>query len=320
MDAGFFRSRQFAVAAAVAVLVLAAGGVVLALGNGPGGSFLRADAGCGPLAVPGAEVQAERKADAADGGKARDESYVVDASDLAGIDACVAVGELLVVPSVDGKVRVEVHVRSDVEEATRETVVEARFARGPEGLRVAVWEPRVGYTGDIFGSRQAAQVIVTVQVPDGAQPRLDGDVHVGDLRVEDVMLGSAAVSVDVGGLRVLRVGLAGDLETRVDVGDTIVHLDSVQTGALNVASDVGDVELRLPTRADVGYDVTAESSVGSVEVRIGETENYRESGDGPGSSVHARSRGYDQLPTRVRVTVAADVGSVLVSAGGEARA
>ena len=313
MDTGFFQSRQFAVAAFVAAMLVVGGATVLALGGGVGGSFLRAEDGCAARAAAGAPPAPEHAAAEGDGGRTRDESFAVNASDLAGLDLCVAIGELRLVPSDDGRLRVDVRIRGDTAEAARETVVEARFARDDKGLRVAVWQSRVGYSSSPFGGQDATETVVTVRVPDGAWPDLAGSVGVGGLRATDVMLGNATLDVDVGDVRLLRVDLAGDLEARVDVGEAIVHLGSVQAGTLTVGTDVGDVELRLPPRADVGYDVTAQSGVGSATVRIGETEDRTESSGTTGESVHARSRGYDAKPTKVRVHASADVGSVLVS-------
>lgn len=313
MDPGYFQSKHFAVAAFVAALILVAGATALTLGNGLGSSFARGEVGCEAPTVAGSPTQPAREAQSSDGGKARDESFVVNASDLAAVDACVAVGEFILAPSEDDRVRVTVRVRSDAAEATSETLVETRFARGPDGLRLAVWEARVGYATSGFGGTNAADVVVTVHVPDGARPDLVARTHVGDVRVTDVMVGNATASVDVGDLRILRADLAGDLDARVDVGSAVVQLDSVQSGTLGVTADVGDVELRLPTRADVGYDVTAQSGVGSVEVRLGETEDYREEDEPTGGNVHARTRGYDAKPTKVQVTVTSDVGDVLVA-------
>lgn len=312
MDQGFFRSKQFLVAAFVAALILVGGATVLALSD-VGGSYLRSERGCSAIALDGSPLAPDTASETSDGDKARDESFALDAPDLARLDACLAVGELLVEPSPDGSVHVDVRVRSDAAASTRETVVETRFARGEDGVRLAVWQSRVGYSTSVFGGSDSAETTVVVQVPDGARFEMRATTDVGDVRADGVMLGNATLSADVGDVHVTSVDLVGDLDARSDVGDVIVHLGSVQTGEVHAAADVGDVEVRLPKRADVGYDVSATSGVGEVDVRLGDTETYKENNDPPGEKVEARSRGYASKPTQVRVVADADVGSVVVA-------
>ena len=77
----------------------------------------------------------------------------------------------------------------------------------------------------------------------------------------------------------------------------------------------GNVVASLPTRADLGYDVTGKSDVGNVKVDIGPTELRDSNSDGPGSTVHARSKDYASKVSKVVVEADSNVGDVTITAG-----
>lgn len=228
-------------------------------------------------------------------------------------ELCVAVGEVLVQPSVDDLVRIEARIEADAQQAVDATEMVVAFAQQDGELNLAVYEARVGQSRTMFGGHGAGVTLI-VQLPARGAWDLDLATAVGDVRASDLLVGNLTARASVGELRTLDLDLVGNVDVETSVGSIIIDLRSVQSGTITARADVDDVEISLPTRADVGYDVKATTSVGEVDVRIGETETYTSRDQDVGGDVHAVSKGYASKPTQVKVDVSANVGDVVVAA------
>lgn len=312
IDTAFFRTKQFVIAAVAAVFILGAAAAAYTVGGFSSG-FAHHE-GC-RVAVEGAPLEASPGVLVDEGGRRRTVTYTFDAAGFDGgsLVACSPVGEILVEPSPDTSVHVEFRIRADNAAAAEATDVRVRFTRLGSGLGIAAWQETVGESTEAFGTRSAS-VTTLIRLPATGAYDVELTSEVGDLRVSQLLVGDLALHSDVGEVRALDVDVQGNVALTSDVGDVIADLRSVQSGRIDASSDVGRVEIRLPQRADIGYDVVAASDVGDVDVRLGETETYTRESEGPGAHVEARSRGYEGKPTKVRVTALSDVGSVQVLA------
>lgn len=110
------------------------------------------------------------------------------------------------------------------------------------------------------------------------------------------------------------IDLAGDARLHTSAGDVVLALASVQSGAIDATSSFGDVEVELPARADVGYDVVGETDFGEVTIRIGPTDHYEsEGGHAAGERESARSAGFDSKPTKLTVAGSSSAGDVRIA-------
>lgn len=312
IDTAFFRTKQFVIAAAIAILILGAAAATYTV-NGLTAGWASSE-GC-HVEMAGEPIATEPAVVVDADGRHRTVTYSFDAAGLDGgrLAACSRVGEILVEPSLDGRAHVELRIRGESADAVAATEVRAVFSRLDGGLGVAAWHQVVGEEKGMFGSRHV-EITTLVRLPATGAFDVSLASEVGDLRVTDLLVGNLTLQSDVGDVRALDVDAQGDVSARSDVGDVILSLRSVQSGVLDAASDVGDIEVALPLRADVGYAVTAQSDVGETEVRIGETETHTSEEDGVGGRVEARSRDYDSKPTKVQVHASSDVGDVGVTA------
>lgn len=308
-DPGFLRTRFFAVAALVAALVLggAAAAYLVADGFDAGSS-----ASCDAVDVPGARIAAEPVVE--DEGARRTYRWTIDAAAYrAGVaSGCLSVGELLVEPSPDGRVHLEARVTADAAEAVQATRIAASFADEGGRLNVDVRELERGVARGGFRD-EGAQVALVVRLPAQGAWDVRAANDVGDVRVSGLLVGNLTLESDVGDVRALDVDVSGDIDASSDVGSVVLSLASVQGGEIRAATDVDDIEIELPQRADLGYDVTAASDVGGVDVRIGETELYEREDRQVGGEVRARTRGFAEKPSQVTILARSDVGSVRVA-------
>lgn len=315
MDKGFFRSREFVVAALVAGVLVLGGAYARTAYDGEIASWRK---GCSVRLPAGAALAAEPT----DGGveqhgrlARRVVTYELNASHLAGgaAEACTAVGALAVTRSSDDRARVVFTIETDgarSAEAVAGTRVAAVFSASAGGLHLAAWADNRPEMSSWFGDRSGI-VDVRVELPDSGRYEIDVATGVGEALVEDLRVGNLTAALDVGDLVVRDVDLAGDLSTAVDVGDTRLELDNVRTGSLEVVSDVGDVQVTLPSRADVGYQLTARTDVGSLTVDVANLTGDRDE-DGPSESFSGRSDGFAGRPVKVKVDVVADVGDIRI--------
>lgn len=311
MDPEFFRTKYFLVAAIVAGLLL--GGAASAYFANDRFTWSGNDEdGCFPRFTGGDELAPASRREINESER-RTITWTFNASALTAGEAalCVAIGELLVEPSPDDSVHVEARIHSRSQAAIDATEVVVEFAQQGDKLNLAAYEARVGHANGAFGDDEAELTLI-VRLPARGAWDLDADTAVGDVRVSDLLVGNLTASASVGEIRTLEIDLIGDFDVKTSVGSIIVDLRSVQTGSIVANADVDNVEISLPTRADVGYDVTATANVGDVDVRIGETETYTSRDEEVGGDVHAVSKGYSSKPTQVTIDVGTNVGDIRV--------
>ncbi len=243
-------------------------------------------------------------------------TYEVDAAGTSrsAIDGCVSVGDVTVVPSSTALARIIITIRGPDAETVEEMDGKAGFSRDGDTLRATAWEVPYKLDRTRWNNGESPRVNIRIEVPDTGAHAVKARTDVGNIHVSDVLLAATDLRADVGDVVVEGAHATGNFDARVDVGRVDVRLGSAQTGHFDLRADVGDVELRIPSRADTGFDVEAEVDVGDVRVEIGATESRSEKGDGPGSTVKARSEGFADKPTQVTVEARADVGDVVVRA------
>lgn len=293
---------------------MSAAGASYYLADGVGASFGTHEA-CDAPVLEGSALNATRTVSSEREGRTRAIVYELDGSDYTGgaLELCLGVGEILVEPATGSNVRVSFRIEGDQPRAVSETVVDAAFrATSGGGLTIAAWEERIGEGRELFGM-DGAEVTLVVSVPASGGYRIDASNDVGDVRVRGLLADELRASADVGTVLVTDLDLQGDARVASDVGDAIAHFLSVQSGNITISSDVGNAEVQLPLRADVGYDAHAATNVGEVVILIGDTESYESEGDGPGEDERARSSGYSGKPTRVVVEVTSDVGDARIT-------
>ena len=312
MDTGFFASKFFIVSAVVAALVLGAGAAAYAMGGVGGGEF-RVDGGCRAPALVGTRLAAAPEISQTADGRERTVTYRQDASATSGgrLELCIVVGEIAVERASGQAVELVFSIASGSARAAGATEVAAAFHQDGARLVVGAWEGAVGRDRALWGS-DTTSVRLTVRVPETGPWDVRAHEDVGDMRIEGILVGALDVATSVGDITVRAVDLQGNATARAEVGNVAMTLASVQSGAVAASSDVGDVSLTLPARADVGYDARGAADVGSVELRLGATEDHQSEGDGPGETESARTVGYAAKPTQVRVEGTADVGDVRI--------
>lgn len=244
-------------------------------------------------------------------------TYHVPAGELArGVLAvCTGVGEVKVAPSDDGDAHLVLTIHADGRNE-RESVEAARtnatFTRSGDALGVAAWVEDQGGRGIPFFGNALAHVDVELRVPDSWPHALHAAADVGRVEVTGLRLSSADLAVDVGDL-VASASASGSFNAKVDVGDVDVTLSEVENATVQATADVGDVRVRVPSGP--GYDVTVASDVGDARVSLPDARVVERDDGPPGTSVHARTDGYDAAPVRVMVDATADVGDVEVQRG-----
>lgn len=314
MEPGYFTSRQFLVAAAVAAFLVAGAAAAWSFGAGEGGIVLDARA-CQAPAHLGTQIPTTPRVERDEDGERVVASYDVDAGEAVGgsVHVCTAVGEVLVEPSPDALAHLQVRVAGEPD-AVAATSYGTWFGRHDGTLVLQAWVERQASSGSFWGMRNGAEAVIVLQVPMTGAYDVVALADVGDARVGALLVRELRVETAVGEARATGVDLTGNATISSDVGRAVLSAASVQTGTISVASDVDDVEVELPRRADVGYDVTASADVGDVDVEVGDTELDERDSDGPSASAHVRTAGYASKPTQVRVVATADVGSVRVVA------
>jgi hypothetical protein len=219
------------------------------------------------------------------------------------------VGDVEIVPASGSETRVVFTISGD-ERAVQATQVEAKFARASDGgLVVAAWESRAGRSVGFFDGR-GASASVRIEVPETGAFDVTASADVGDVTLRGLLVGDVTLDTDVGDASVRDADVQGNVTIRTDVGDVDAGIASITNSTVRVTTDVGDAKLRLPSRADIGYDVKATADVGDVRLEIGPTESSDHTKEAPGETWNARSQGYSSKPAQVRVVVTTDVGSI----------
>jgi hypothetical protein len=322
MDGSFFKSKEFAIAAVAALLILGSAAAVYTRAGGAGGTLTFHDADC-PARSPGGEaVGVEPKSTTRTvglNGVERVVTYEVPTTGSAGGRAwlCSTYGDVVVAPASDGVARVVFRIHSEGPRA-REVVegigVEAGFARQGAQLLVAARQVTAARWNRFFSDNVGGSVNVELQVPAVGPFEIDGRTSYGDAAVGAVLAKELRLESSYGDVTADKPDLAGNVTLSTDYGDVSASFRSVATATAKVSSSYGDVKVLLPKRADAGYDVDAETDFGSVSVDVGPTESYKSDEDHTGGRVQARTQGYAEKPTRVRVDAASDYGDVRVEA------
>lgn len=314
MDTGFFTSKPFVVGAIVAAVILGIGVSAYAFGGGPSTSGLAFERGCDPPALGGIPIAVEPNVTVDRAGERRTVVYALDAAAFQGgeIDLCAIVGDIVVEPAPGSRAELVFVIVNDAQAAVAATEVDAAFSAQGDRLLVAGWEPVAGKSRMLYDSN-TAHVQVTLRVPASGAWAVRAATDVGDARVDDLLLGDVELTSDVGNLALAGVDLQGNATLRANVGDARADLASVQAGRIDIVSEVGDVDVALPQRADVGYDAVGETDVGEVELRLGQSEDYGSEGDGPGERERAKTAGFASKPTKVTVEATTSVGDVRIA-------
>lgn len=310
IDTGFFGSKYFLISAVVAALLLGGAAGAYYIAERSDGTVFSFSGGCATPALGGSNIPVPSPTVTdSDGGRRRLVEYTLEASQYAGgaLKACVDVGAIQVEPAAGSHVQIVFEIVGDTSGAVEATKVDAAFAERAGALSIGAWQSQRGETNGFFHDEGAA-VHVTVRLPATGAYDLDLSSDVGNVRVGDLLVGDLEASTDVGHIAVSQADLTGNVTLTTEVGDIDLVAASVQTSRIELSVDVGDVNAQLPRRAEIGYDVEASADVGSVSVDIGPTEAMTSEEDGPSEHKTARSQGYADKVTKVRVTIVTDVG------------
>lgn len=310
MDRGFFGSREFAIAGVLALL-LVAGGAYALLGRGFG-HF--SESGCDAPRLEGTTLDAAPQRQDASSTE-RTLAYVLDPAgrEAGALDACTVLGDVTVGPSPDGLVHVTFTLDAPDSSALGRTEAQARFRADGPRLGVEAWVGRHG-GADSFGDRDETDVSVEVLLPALGAWRVHAESETGDVSVGALLVSDAALESTLGDLEVRGADVAGNVTMETETGAVTLAPASLQTGQMRLASTLGDLVARLPARADAGYEVFAETTVGDVQVDVGEAE-VSERADEPGSSTaHVRTAGFAAKPTRVTLRMETETGDVQATA------
>lgn len=316
MIPGFFQSKYFLASGIVAVLLVAGAAATYSLTDaGNFGSFNGAHRACDPIALSGSPIATPAPTDDRSG-STRTVTYLVDlsgAKTASLLAACASVGNVRLEPSTDARARVVFTITGDPG-AVADTGVTLALATTASGaIQLAAWENHAGVGGTPFNVRGAG-VDVSIHMPELGSPDVRASSDVGDVLVSQLLVGNVTLTSDVGRVRAVGVDITGNVTMTSSVDDVELRAASIQSGHVKLQSDVGAITAALPPRADIGYDVTAKSDVGSVRVEIGATELHDSKSDGAGGDVHARSKDYDGKLVRVVVDATSNVGDVTITA------
>lgn len=311
MDPGFFSSKHFVVSGLVAVAIIA--GAAGAYYATPIGGSHGWSGGCDAPSLAGAPLAVEATTEIEDDGERRVVTYRLPAgSYTAGsLDACSPFGEIVVDPALGDEIEVRFTIEAPIAAAVEETDVVAQLRDDGGALVVGAWIERIGETSGIYGNDRSAHVRLQIRLPDTGAWDIDAHSSAGDVHVSDVMVGTLDLESSFGNVVAIGIDLAGDATLMTSAGDATLSLASVQSGRVLADSSFGNVEIELPSRADVGYDVVGETSFGEVTIRIGPTDEYDSEGSA-GERETARTAGYDSKPTKVQVTGTSSAGDVRI--------
>lgn len=306
---------------ALALVALLAGvGTVLALSPGSDGPRLGAgthpagDGVCGLPGPSGDRLDADRQ-DSNVRSSGRQAERAVTFTLRTGLHAgtlgvCGSVGDVEITHGSSRIAEVTFHITargSDARAAaeTAEVVAEFRERDGRLNL-VAAHLPDKHRDDEL-------SVAIHIELPDRGDWDVVASTGVGDIELGIDRARGLALHTGVGDIDTDRVALLADSAFHTGVGDLDLDLAPSQSLTLTLETGTGDIDLLLPGTSSTGYDVRAETGVGSVDVDIGSTEERSESDEGPSHQVHARSKGYQGKAVKVPVRASAGVGSIDVS-------
>lgn len=313
LDTAFFTTKYFVISAVAAGLILGGAAGVYYVADSGGPTFI--NSACNTPALLGTKLASIPTIVNESGGDRRTETYTLNATAYAGgrLDLCASVGEVIVEPSTGPTVELVWVIHNGTNAAVEKTQVMAEMRNVDGRLVIAAWQSTAGRTTGLLSS-ESADARLTLRVPATGGYDVTVRTHIGDIHVSEVIADKLGLRTDVGDIVVRAVDLQGNATATTNVGKAIFSLASVQTGTIRLVTDVGDAEVELPQRADVGYDATAKTDVGEVTLRIGATEDAETHKDVPGGSAKARSQGFAGKPTQVIVSASADVGNARIVA------
>lgn len=328
VDRQFLRSPEFLVAAALGVLVVAAGTFaavsVFPEATGGHGGSCEADAPAGDPVEANVEDTGVREVD---GHVQRTVAWTLDPGqrELSVVDACGNDGKLTVRPSGDGSVRVVAEVvAGEGSQVVEEATPRARFAESGDRLSVAVDQPRDSSGDDTTHVRP--DVRVEIRVPSDHTPALDlrhddGDATVSKLtfsrlavRIDDgdadlfsVTAGSLVLGSDDGDVLGRDLDVRGDVDLNGDDGTYDLEVTSIGSGDWQARTDDARIHLDLPAGDEIGYDAQAFTDDGYSSIVL-ENSGIRSTAEG--GKAQARSTGYEDRATRVTIDAVADDGTI----------
>ena len=309
MDRTFFTSRYFVVSAIVAGLILAGAAAAYQYG----GTRITSGHGCDRPALGGTPVALAPAESHEAAGERRTVTYRVPAGDHARgeLVACSRFGDVTVDPSLKDEIEVTFVIDARSADAVRTTDVVAELREDGDTLRLGAWVARLGQGGT--GLRATSAIVsLHVRLPEGTPWEIRASSDTGDIRAQGLRLAALDLRTRFGDVTVQDADLGGDAVLATETGHVVLGLSGVHSGTIDASSRFGNVELALPARADIGYDVDAASDFGEVTIRIGPTERYDSTQQGAGTRETARSVDYATKPTQVSVTGRTDTGDVRI--------
>lgn len=312
MEPGYFRSREFAIAGAVACAILL-GGALLLSDVGLGLVEHHGTFGChAPTGAGALQPLAQAPGPAP---RTRALTWSLDASTLAegSVDLCTDVGSIRVGASNDSLVHLTFLLsapRTDETTPLDGTDVRVGLRQQAGRAEVAAWvasQPTYAAGGL---STLVVHVDVEILLPPNVAFDLRATGNHGDIEVREARLRDVIVKATHEPARLRDVHLAGNLTVTSSSGGIDVRLASVQSARILLASSYGGVTMEAPLRADVGYDVTAESRYGETTVQMGPAETYETRDE----TTHVRTLGYDAKPTKVLIHAKSATEDVSVTA------
>ncbi|HET6403320.1 MAG TPA: DUF4097 family beta strand repeat-containing protein [Candidatus Thermoplasmatota archaeon] len=315
MDTRFFASKYFAISAVIALVVM--GGAAAAWQLSAVAVKRGSQDGCAAPALGGSAIDVAPEVTVENDGARRTVVYRLDAASYAGgvLDACSPFGDIDVTPSAGDEVEITFVVSSRFPAVVDETMALAELRELDGRVAVAAWVPRVGHGGGLFGD-ETARVRLHVRLPDSGAWDLRARSMAGDVRASDLMARELDLRSSFGDVVATGIHLSGNATLGSSAGDVILALKSVQTAHIKATSSFGDVEVEAPQRADVGYDVSGDTNLGEVTLRIGPTEEHTSDSTGVGERESARSVGFASKPTRVTIVASSSAGDIRVVATG----
>lgn len=318
---GGFIDSKLAAAGLIAFLLGSGVAAVVPAGLGPGAAV---QAGCTSLDEGGQRLDAERSERSAHQSGdhvARSIRWSLDGVEAArGVASlCVDVGSIEVTPSGGDEVRLQAVMLAHGDDAAERVggmEVEAAFVDTGSGLGIAVGQ--VGQAPDVEHPYQAHQgVRLVLELPAGMPWSLEASAGVGEVEVDELTLDRLEVDLGTGELDTGNVATRGDVDVTVTTGEIDLEVRPEADGRYTLDVGTGEIDVEVPQDGRVGYEASAETGAGGVDLDIDPTEDERHTEDEHGPSEHgyARSQGFASGEVKVRLTLTASVGEIDVTAG-----
>jgi len=107
-------------------------------------------------------------------------------------------------------------------------------------------------------------------------------------------------------------GIASQLVARTSNGRIVVEPGPGAEGQYDLHTSNGSIRLQLVPSPEVGYDVDASTSNAKIVTELGEMENLVEEKSRGRQHIHARTRGFEGRPHRVRIRARTSNGPIRI--------